>query len=121
MFNDGFSSLIVLYTTFRREGIRTSLDTCVELKSSFQSAMCSRTVIIKIKREYFILNLTMMQEASKRRCNKIKLLSLSFVSKLISQKILIKHTKFASLYYLYFKNILQPNFGILLLLKGSFT
>ena len=30
------------------------------------------------------------QEASKRRCNKIKLLSLSFVSKLISQKILIK-------------------------------
>ncbi len=32
----------------------------------------------------------MMQEASKRRCNKIKLLSLSFVSKLISQKILIK-------------------------------
>ncbi len=47
--------------------------------------------IIKIKREYFILNLKMMQEASKRRCNKIKLLSLSFVSKLISQKILIKH------------------------------
>ncbi len=35
----------------------------------------------------------MMQEASKRRCNKIKLLSLSFVSKLISQKILIKHLK----------------------------
>ncbi len=34
-----------------------------------------------------------MQEASKRRCNKIKLLSLSFVSKLISQKILIKHLK----------------------------
>ena len=31
----------------------------------------------------FILNLKMMQEASKRRCNKIKLLSLSFVSKLI--------------------------------------
>ena len=50
----------------------------------------TRTVIIKIKREYFILNLKMMQEASKRRCNKIKLLSLSFVSKLISQKILIK-------------------------------
>ena len=42
----------------------------------------TRTVIIKIKREYFILNLKMMQEASKRRCNKIKLLSLSFVSKL---------------------------------------
>ena len=40
-------------------------------------------VIIKIKREYFILNLKIMQEASKRRCNKIKLLSLSFVSKLI--------------------------------------
>ncbi len=35
-----------------------------------------------MKREYFILNLKMMQEASKRRCNKIKLLSLSFVSKL---------------------------------------
>ena len=35
-----------------------------------------------------------MQEASKRRCNKIKLLSLPFVSKLISQKILIKHKKF---------------------------
>jgi hypothetical protein len=33
----------------------------------------------------------MMQEASKRRCNKIKLISLSFVSKLISQKILIKN------------------------------
>ena len=47
--------------------------------------------LIKIKREYFILNLKMMQEASKRRCNKIKLLSLSFVSKLISQRILIKH------------------------------
>ncbi len=30
-----------------------------------------------------------MQEASKRRCNKIKLLSLLFVSKLISQKILV--------------------------------
>ena len=37
----------------------------------------------------------MMQEASKRRCNKIKLLSLSFVSKLISQKILIKQPIFA--------------------------
>ncbi len=49
----------------------------------------SRTVVIKIKRENFILNLKMMQEASKRRCNKIKLLLLSFVSKLISQKILI--------------------------------
>ena len=36
-----------------------------------------------MKREYFILNLKMMQEASKRRYNKIKLLSLSFVSKLI--------------------------------------
>ena len=34
-----------------------------------------------------------MQEASKRRCNKIKLISLSFVSKLISQKILIKIRK----------------------------
>ncbi len=32
---------VLLYITFRREGIRTSLDTCVELKSSFQSAMCS--------------------------------------------------------------------------------
>ena len=31
----------------------------------------------------------MMQEASKRRCNKIKFISLSFVSKLFSQKILI--------------------------------
>ncbi len=37
----------------------------------------------------FLWILLMMQEASKRRCNKIKLLSLSFVSKLISQKILI--------------------------------
>ena len=33
----------------------------------------------------------MMQEASKRRCNKIKFISLSFVSKLFSQKILIKN------------------------------
>ena len=32
---------VLLYITFRREGIRTSLDTCVELKSSFQSAMYS--------------------------------------------------------------------------------
>ena len=34
----------------------------------------SRTVVIEIKRENFILNLKMMQEASKRRCNKTKLL-----------------------------------------------
>ena len=125
---------VLLYTTSRREGTHTSLDTCVELKSNFQSAMCSlhvdhaygflplipcvhqyvdvgvdkytisqhnlkcdlcdvhlvnfaclhnclltntRTVITKMKREYFILNLKMMPEASKRRCNKIKLLSLS--------------------------------------------
>ena len=33
----------------------------------------------------------MMQEAWKRRCNKIKFISLSFVSKLFSQKILIKN------------------------------
>ena len=31
----------------------------------------------------------MMQEASKRRCKKIKFISLSFISKLFSQKILI--------------------------------
>jgi hypothetical protein len=41
----------------------------------------------------------MMQEASKRRCNKIKLISLSFVSKLISQKILInKETNIRHIY-----------------------
>ena len=33
----------------------------------------------------------MMQEASKRRCNKTKFISLSFVSKLFSQKILIQN------------------------------
>ncbi len=37
----------------------------------------------------FLWILLMMQEASKRHCNKIKLLLLSFVSKLISQTILI--------------------------------
>ena len=36
----------------------------------------------------------MMQEASKRRCNKIKLLSLSFVSKLIP------YSKFYSIAYI---------------------
>ena len=41
----------------------------------------------------------MMQEASKRRCNKIKLLSLSFVSKLISQKILIKQIITSQIYF----------------------
>ena len=38
----------------------------------------------------------MMQEASKRRCNKIKFISLSFVSKLFSQKILIKNDQLVS-------------------------
>ena len=38
-------------------------------------------------------NLKMMQEASKRRCNKIKFTSLSFLSKLFSEKILIKNVK----------------------------
>ncbi len=52
--------------------------------------MNTRTVIIKMKREYFYSRLENdMQEASKRRCNKIKLLSLSFVSKSTARKILI--------------------------------
>ncbi len=67
-------------------------------------------VIIKRKREYFILNLKMMQEASKRRCNKIKLLSLSFVSKIIislrnldpcQARARMPHLKYANQFFLF--------------------
>ena len=57
--------------------------------------ICLRTrgplIISKRNTNYssYTCNLKMMQEASKRRYKKIKFISLSFVSKLFSQKILI--------------------------------
>ena len=45
--------------------------------------------IFNFIRIFLTCNLKMMQEASKRRCNKIKFISLSSLPKLFSQKILI--------------------------------
>ena len=54
----------------------------------------------------------MMQEASKRRCNKIKFISLSFVSKLFSQKILINETGQTKTYFFRLDHTFYESFCI---------